>query len=104
MATTLIGEQTTEPRGDALDPALDTFPKLVADNPDESQMKAHEKVQAKLFLCVYPAAWLFEIVGYLAWSGASRGAGTSQIFTVPSSPAEARCLPSGWNATAQTPR
>lgn len=42
--------------------------KLVEENPDEAQLKAHEKVQAKLFLCVYPAAWLFEflLLGALA--------------------------------------
>jgi hypothetical protein len=42
--------------------------KHAADNPDESQLKGHEKVQAKLFLCVYPAAWLFEflLLGALA--------------------------------------
>ena len=42
--------------------------KLVAENPDEARLKAHEKVQAKLFLCVYPAAWLFEflLLGALA--------------------------------------
>jgi hypothetical protein len=52
-----LGQTSTDEKG-----------KLAADNPDESQMKAHEKVQAKLFLCVYPAAWLFEflLLGALA--------------------------------------
>lgn len=36
--------------------------KLVAENPDEAQLKAHEKVEAKVFLAVYPAAWIFEFL------------------------------------------
>lgn len=36
--------------------------KLATDNIDEAGFTEHEKVQAKLFLCVYPAAWLFEFL------------------------------------------
>lgn len=36
--------------------------KLVKDNPDEAQLKMHGKVQLKVFLCVYPAAWVFEFL------------------------------------------